>query len=256
MLKRMNRHLASVTEILIVVLAVGLMIDVTTQSATLVRQDVVSSKAKEAGEVELAFAAVGSGSTSQIKSRLFTDRITIINDAIREQSLTALPATLHKHRITQSKLLGRVDTVLRQMLQLHGRSGEIGLFLYHDDIPSAMLWRGCLLVLSDGLAEPLYDGELAGVIAHELGHSYFEDEMAAAQRAKDARKMRVIELKCDAVAILSLDLLGHDPTHYLRGLQRIQVIMKRRGLSSSIFQSHPELVVRAQFSQRFIKLLG
>ena len=53
-----------------------------------------------------------------------------------------------------------------------------------------MLWRGCVLVISDGLADPLYDGELAGIIAHELGHSYFEDEMAAAQarqrRPRDA----------------------------------------------------------------------
>ena len=48
----------------------------------------------------------------------------------------------------------------------------------------------------------LYDGELAGIFAHELGHSYFEDEMGAASRAKDTRAMRVVELKCDAVAIV------------------------------------------------------
>ena len=63
-------------------------------------------------------------------------------------------------------------------------------------------------------------------------------------------------MKCDAVAILSLKLLNYEPALYLRGLQRIQVIIKRKSLSSGIFQSHPELVVRAQFSLRFIKSLS
>jgi hypothetical protein len=57
--------------------------------------------------------------------------------------------------------------------------------------------------------------------------------------------MRVVELKCDAVALLSLKLLGRDPSLYLRGLQRIWTITRRKGLSSSIFRSHPEPVERA-----------
>src|SRR5262249_35362912 len=178
------------------------------------------------------------------------------SDEYRAQAVAALSASLHKRRITQGKLLGRVETIFRQTLRLHGRGGKIELFLFQDDVPSAKLWRGCVLALSDGLADPLYDGEMAGAIAHELGHAYFEDEMAAAQRANDARAMRVVELKCDGVAILSLKLLNYDPALYLRGLQRIQVIIQRKGRSSGIFQSHPELVARAQFSQRFIKSLG
>jgi len=243
----------------IIVLSLSLTLAVSGQSASsvsLTSGNEVKPKAKEADEIQLALAAVGIGSADEKKSHLFTHRITIFNDEFRAQAVAALPASLHKRRITQSKLLGRVETVFRKTLQFHGRSGKLDLFLFQDDVPSARLWRGCVLVLSDGLADPLYDGELAGVIAHELGHSYFEDEMAAAQRAKDARTMRVVELKCDGVAILSLKLLNYDPALYLRGLQKIQVIIKRKGLSSGIFQSHPELVTRAQFSQRFIKSLG
>jgi hypothetical protein len=236
----------------VVVLSLSLTLAVTGQP----NQSAALSSGKEVNEIELALAAAGAGSAAEMKSRLFTNRITVLNEEFRAQAVAALPASLHKRRITQSKLLSRVETVFRQTLQLHGRGGKLDLFLFQDDIPSAMLWRGCVLVLSDGLADPLYDGELAGIIAHELGHSYFEDEMAAAHRAKDARAMRVVELKCDAVAILSLKLLNYEPAHYLRGLQRIRVIIKRKSLSSGIFQSHPELVARAQFSQRFIKSLG
>jgi hypothetical protein len=79
--------------------------------------------------------------------------------------------------------------------------------------------------------------------------------MAAAQRNQDARALRIIELKCDAVALLSLKLLGCNPALYLPGLKRIQELNRRQSRSSGIFQSHPELVARAQFAQRFIKAL-
>jgi len=124
-----------------------------------------------------------------------------------------------------------------------------------DDLPKAILWRGCVLAISDGLADPLYDGELAGIIAHELRDSYFEDEMASALKTKDTRRVRVVELKCDAVAIISLKLLDRNPALYLQALQRIREIMRRKERSSGIFESHPALFERAQFSQQFIHIL-
>ncbi len=68
--------------------------------------------------------------------------------------------------------------------------------------------------------------------------------------------MRLAELKCDAVAILTLKLLGHDPALYLKGLQRIQAINKSKSRSSGILQSPPDLVARARLSDRLIKSLG
>jgi Zn-dependent protease with chaperone function len=206
-------------------------------------------------EVELALEAIGSGSAEEIKSRLFNERITVFDDSFRALAVAALPASLRSQRITQGKLLCRVEAIFNQVLQLHGRSGKLVLFLYRNDLPSAMLWRGCVVAVSDGLAEPLYDDELAGVFAHELGHSYFEDEMAEGRRDQNAFAMRMIELKCDGVAILSLKLLRRNPAGYVRGLRRLQLTTKRKGLSDVAFQSHPTLAERMKFSQRFIESL-
>jgi hypothetical protein len=82
------------------------------------------------------------------------------------------------------------------------------------------------------------------------------DEIFAAQQNKDARAMRVIELKCDAVAIVSLKFMGHDPTLYLRGLKTLRDLIRRKRLSFGVFQSHPELVERARLSERLLKLLS
>jgi Zn-dependent protease with chaperone function len=209
-------------------------------------------------EVDQALVALGTGSAQEMKGRLFTDRITIISPEDCARALASLPEAIRNHKISTGRLLRRVEKIFADVLELHGRADRdrMELYLFRDDVPTGAVWRGCVLLLSEGLAEPLTDGELTGVIAHELGHAYFEDEMAAAQRAGDALRMRVIELKCDAISILSLRLSGYDPSFYVRGLGRIQTILKKQGRSSSIFQSHPDLVTRAQFSRRFIKSLA
>jgi hypothetical protein len=142
----------------VVVLSLSLTQTVTGQprpSDSLASTAQVKPEGKETDEIELALAAAGAGPVDEIKSRLFTDRITVFNDEFRAKAVAALPASLHKRRITQSKLLGRVETIFRQTLQLHGRSGKLDLFLFQDDVPLAQLWRGCVLVLSNGLADPL-----------------------------------------------------------------------------------------------------
>lgn len=215
----------------------------------------VNANAADKDEIEEVLAAIGSGSAEEMKRRLFTHEITFWSAEFRAQAITALPTALRDQRLTQGKLLRRVEPVFQQVLQLHGRSGKVELFLFQHDLPLAQLWRGCVLMLSTSLAETLYEGELAGIIAHELGHSYFEDEMAAAQRKQDARALRIIELKCDAVGLLSLKLLGYNSAFYLQGLKRIQALNQRQSRSNGIFQSHPGMVTRAQFAERLMKSL-
>jgi hypothetical protein len=215
----------------------------------------VNANAADKDEIEEVLAAIGSGSAEEMKRRLFTHEITFWSAEFRAQAITALPTAIRDQRLTQGKLLSRVEPVFQRVLQLHGRSGKVDLFLFQHDAPLAQLWRGCVLMLSTSLAEILYEGELAGIIAHELGHAYFEDNMAAAQRHQDARALRLIELKCDGVALLSLKLLDHNPALYLKGLQRIQMLNKRQSRSSGILQSHPGMVARAQFAERLIKSL-
>src|SRR5215211_6729696 len=112
---------------------------------------------------------------------------------------------------------------MEPVLRLHNRMGSLELFLYryHRERPLAFVWRGCVLVISDSLAKFLTDEELAGVIAHEVGHAYFMDETLAAQRNGKEPVMRVVELKCDAVAMLTLKLMGRDPAKYVSGLWKI-----------------------------------
>jgi hypothetical protein len=214
---------------------------------------------KEKNEIELALAALHIGSAAALKNRLFTTPLTVLNDESRARALVALPAVMRQARLTQGHELRRAEMNLQQVLALHERpqSAPVELFLLRDEMPQARLWHGCVLVLSVGLVKVLSDAALSGIIAHELGHSYFMDEMAVARQARDSRTMKAVELKCDAMAILSLKLLGRDPALYLIGLRKMQAITYRRGGSGGgIIQTYPEYGERALFFQRFIKSLS
>jgi len=207
-----------------------------------------------ATDIDLALAAVGPGTIDEIKGRLFINSINVFSDEYRGRARAELPGTIRSHRIIRGRLFQKVEHAFGLALNLHGRAGQVEIFFFRDDEPLALLWRDCVLAISDGLAELLSGEELAGIISHELRHSYFMDEIVAAQKYRDARAMRVVELKCDAVALLSLKLLGYNPTLYLRGLKQADTITRRKGLSSSTRKSHPDTVTRAQFARRFIKL--
>ena len=210
-------------------------------------------------EIEQVLAALGSGSSADLLSRLFAAPLTALDRAFRAEALNALPGELRKQRVAHGPVLRRVEINFQRILGLHERPqfAAVEIFVVRDQGVQARLWRGCALVLSADLVSALSDAELSGVIAHELGHSYFMDEMATAQQTRDARTMKVVELKCDAVAILSLKLLGDNPAMYLNGLRKLQTMSYRKnGNASSIFQTHPEYVERALFSERLIKSLG
>ena len=80
-------------------------------------------------------------------------------------------------------------------------------------------------------------------------------ETIKARKHGDGQAMRIVELKCDAVAMLTLKLLGRDAADYLRALLTITDITKRDGYASIDFL-HPSIGERTEFAQRFIKLLA
>lgn len=207
--------------------------------------------------VDLALQSIGGGSVTELKRRIFNLAFSVCSAEDQRQAIASLPLSIRDGRISEGKLLRRVKSVIAPVLELHGRSDKIELFLYHDYFPRASVWLGCVLLISDALADPLHDDELAGIVAHEVGHAYFMIDTIKARKNGDRQAMRIIELKCDAVAMLTLRLLSHDPAGHLRGLHKVTNLTKSSGYKRSIdFRYYPSIAERAQFAQRFIKLLS
>ena len=207
------------------------------------------------GIVDLALQAIGGGSVTEMKSRIFSFPFSVYKGEDYRRAIASLPPSTRDTRITRGRLLQRVERVIRPVLELHHHTDTIELFLYHHHFPSAMVWLGCVLVISDALADHLSDDELAGIVAHEMAHAYFMIETIKARKHGDGQAMRIVELKCDAVAMLTLKLLGRDAADYLRALLTITDITKRDGYAGIDFL-HPSIRERTEFAERFIKLLA
>ena len=218
--------------------------------------------------VKRALGTVAAPSAEEMRSRLFNTSVVVYDEEHRRQAIATLPRSIRDRRITEGKLLRRVERVARPVLELHRQEKFVELFIYHEDLLNplrAELRGGCVLLFSDSLAAALDDEELTGIIAHELGHTYFMHETLAARRAGDEQGLKVIELKCDAVAMLTLRLLGRDPASHLRGLWKITNIGNNLHiwnlnaeplLRKSDPRTHPNIVERGQFYERFINLLA
>ena len=128
--------------------------------------------------------------------------------------------------------------------------------LYRSELPPAMLFKGCVLVLSEALASQLTEAELQGILAHEVAHTYFMEELIQAREREDRQAIKTVELKCDAVAVLTLKLLGHEPGCYITGLKKREKIANSVGLTGKFAQTHPDVRERDQFLAQFTKQLG
>jgi len=205
--------------------------------------------------VDLALQGIGGGSVTEMKSRLLGRPFSICGPEDYRRVIASLPSSIRERRVSQGKLFRRVESIVRPVPELHGRGHTIELFLYRNQFPQAMVWHGCVLTISASLANELHDDELAGIVGHEMGHGYFMNETIKARNHGDRQAMKIVELRCDAVAMLSLKLLGHDPADHLRGLRLINDLVRRNGYNGLDSTHHPSIVERTQFAQRFLKLL-
>jgi Zn-dependent protease with chaperone function len=160
------------------------------------------------GIVDLALQSIGAGSVTEMKSRILSLPFSVYGAADYRQAIASLPPSIRASRVSGGNLLRRVESIIRPVLELHHRSDKIELFLYQDQFPQARVWLGCVLVISDALAAPLHDDELAGIVAHEMGHAYFMIETIKARDHGDRQALRIVELKCDAVAIAKPEVAG------------------------------------------------
>ena len=206
--------------------------------------------------VDLALQSIGGGSVTEMRSHMLSLPFSICAPEDYRRAIASLPSSIRESRLSEGKLFRRVENIIRPVLELHGRGNKIELFLHEDHVPLTMVWHRCVLIISDSLAYALHDDQLAGIVAHEMGHAYFMIEIIKARNYGDRQAMKIVELKCDAVAMLSLKLLGHDPADLLKGLLRINDLIRRDGYTRVSTRDHPSIEERAQFAQRFVAVLS
>ena len=132
--------------------------------------------------------------------------------------LKSLPSEGEVTQLAQSERQKLND--LGPVLRLHAREGVYELKV----IAVPQSWVGlhgrAVLLISLPALRLLDSEELQAVVAHEIGHEYVWQEYAVARARNDTRRLRELELACDAIAVLTLARVGVKPDRLVTALEK------------------------------------
>jgi hypothetical protein len=113
--------------------------------------------------------------------------------------------------------------------------------------------EGAAVVISEEAVDTLTAEELQAVIAHELGHEYFAAEYEMARSNKLWDKVKELELRCDAISIITLKSLGLNPDTLISAVTKLTKFNEERGV-----KNNPNIVTslgdRLNFCRSIMKL--
>jgi peptidase M48-like protein len=118
---------------------------------------------------------------------------------------------------------------LRPILAYLERESATEVKLLRLNVAWAGFLDGAAVLISPDALDLLTPSELQAVIAHELAHEYFASEYDGARAKKDYDTVKEIELRCDAVAIVTMSRLGLDRGALLSGVAKLTKFNERRG---------------------------
>jgi Zn-dependent protease with chaperone function len=146
-------------------------------------------------------------------------------------------------------------SAVQPILQYHGWSGAVDVRVIRVFQAWIGMFAPSIVLISEHALHLLDADELQALVAHELGHAFFWDEYEKAREQQQYQRVQEIELRCDAVAILTLADLGLDPRKLQSGLDKITRFNARFGTPDNAGLYTPE-VERARFLDKMIAVAG
>ena len=143
---------------------------------------------------------------------------------------------------------------LRPVLEYLERDVAIEVKILRLELAWAGFLGGAAVLVSEGAVDLLTAEELQAVVAHELAHEYFSDEYETARNSKRYDTVKEIELRCDAISIVTMRGLRLDPGALLSGVAKLTKFNDRRGFPNSPNLA-PSAEERTSFSLAVVELM-
>ena len=118
------------------------------------------------------------------------------------------------------------------------------------DIPQAgmALHARAVIFVSEAALTLLDADELQASLAHEMGHGYVWTERERAFQLGDHKRLKDLELVCDAIAIVTLHGLGMDVSRLMSGVQKISRLNRKRFGTANNEKDYPTVAERKAFA--------
>ena len=142
---------------------------------------------------------------------------------------------------------------LRPVLIYHKREAVFEIKVI--DVPQAavVLHARSVVLVSRPALRLVTALELQAIVAHEMGHEFFREEEHA-RNESDVRTRHELELRCDAIAILTLLHLGLDPASVVSAAQKLTRFNELLGMTTDSEQ-YPTTAEREQFTRAIVDLV-
>lgn len=111
------------------------------------------------------------------------------------------------------------------------------------------LYARTVLLISEPALRLLEPEELQAQVAHEIGHEYVRVDHAHAAARGDSRRLKDLELLCDAIAIFILHGLGMDPSRLMTGVEKVTRNNQMMYESTVDDSNYPTLSERRKFAR-------
>jgi hypothetical protein len=195
---------------------------------------------------------------SALTALLGTDPTTIAFDLDRLRP-AAVPAEFRARVIASLPPDGRVKKLnqtqraklasLEPILRLQKRQGVYEFPVYENPQATVGLHLGAAVLISEAALNLLDPEELQALVAHEIGHEYVWAQHQAAEKQKDSRRLKELELFCDGIAILTLRRAGVDPNYLVTALEKVVLFNRTRVGQSDNDSTYPTMDERKKFAQ-------
>jgi hypothetical protein len=166
-----------------------------------------------------------------------------VSPALRARVIAELPA---EGELQPSGKDRRKLASVEPILSLHQRTGTIEVKLIDVKHAFVGLHARTVLLISRDALDLMRPEEVQALAAHEIGHDYFWDEYSRAMADHDDARMQELELRCDGIAVLTLQQLGLDPESLVRAANNLTRYNERLGAVGSA-DSYVSLSDRVKF---------
>ena len=119
------------------------------------------------------------------------------------------------------------------------------------DVPQAGigLHARAVILVSEAALTLLDADELQASLAHEMGHGYVWTERERAFQLGDHKRLKDLELVCDAIAIVTLHGLGLDVSRLMSGIEKTSRYNRQRLGTANNERDYPTLAERRAFAR-------
>lgn len=195
----------------------------------------------------IRFFAALAGET--LASALDNIRPAPVDAAAKRRAVEQLPTTGEWRPTSDEKTK---LTSVRRVLIYHKREEMFEVKVV--DLPQAgiVLHERAIVLITRPVLRLVSTSELQAIVAHEIGHEYFWTEYERSRGHDDHGARRTVELKCDAIAVLTLLELDLDPGLVMSAAGKLARFNERFGARQEPGQ-YPTLTEREQFTRAIVE---